>query len=243
MKKNNFKRKNIKVIILCGGKGTRITEETKAKPKPMIKIGKEPIICHIMRIFKYYGFNDFILAAGYKKKIIENYFKNLKEFPNVKIVNTGKESMTGGRILRLKKYLKNEKYFFMTYGDGLGDINLIKLLNFHKKHKKIGTVTAVHPPVRFGELKIKKNRVLEFKEKPQAKAGWINGGFFVLSNEIFRYIKNDKTVFEREPLEKISSKKQLMAYKHNSFWQCMDTLRDKILLNNLWKKKKAPWKK
>ena len=230
MKKNNFKRKNIKVIILCGGKGTRITEETKAKPKPMIKIGKEPIICHIMRIFMYYGFNDFILAAGYKKKIIENYFKNLKEFPNVKIVNTGKESMTGGRILRLKKYLKNEKYFFMTYGDGLGDINLIKLLNFH-------------PPVRFGELKIKKNRVLEFKEKPQAKAGWINGGFFVLSNEIFRYIKNDKTVFEREPLEKISSKKQFMAYKHNSFWQCMDTLRDKILLNNLWKKKKAPWKK
>ena len=202
MKKNKFKKKNIKVVILCGGKGTRISEETRIKPKPMIKIGKDPIICHIMRIFMHYGFHDFILAAGYKKEIISRYFKNLKEFPNVKIVDTGKESMTGGRIQRLKKYLKNEEYFFMTYGDGLGNINLTKLLNFHIKHKKIGTVTAVHPPVRFGELKIKKNRVLEFKEKPQAKAGWINGGYFVLSKEIFKFIKNDQTVFEREPLEK-----------------------------------------
>ena len=238
MKKNRHNKKSIKVVILCGGKGTRISEETKVKPKPMIKIGKDPIICHIMRIFKHYGFDDFILAAGYKKEIISGYFKNLKEFPKVKIINTGKESMTGGRILRLKKYLKNENYFFMTYGDGLGNIDLAKLLNFHIRHKKIGTVTAVHPPVRFGELKIKKNRVYEFKEKPQAKAGWINGGFFVLSKEIFRYIKNDKTVFEREPLEKISKKKQFMAYKHNSFWQCMDTLRDKLYLDEYFKKNK-----
>ena len=241
MKKIKSKEKKIKVVILCGGKGTRIIEETQTKPKPMIMIGNEPVICHIMRIFMHYGYNDFVLAAGYKKQIIYDYFKKSKKFPNVKVVNTGKESMTGGRILRLKKYLKNEELFFMTYGDGVSDVNISNLLTFHKKHKKIATVTAVHPPVRFGELKINMSRVLKFEEKPQANAGWVNGGFFVLSKEIFRYIKNDKTIFEREPLEKISKKNQFMAFKHNNFWQCMDTLRDKILLNNLWKKKKAPW--
>jgi glucose-1-phosphate cytidylyltransferase len=243
MKKIIHKKQNLKVVILCGGKGTRIVEETAKKPKPMIKIGSKPILIHIMDMFRYYGFNDFILASGYKREIIVKYFKNYKKSKNIKVINTGKETMTGGRILRLKKLLKNEKCFLMTYGDGVCDINLIKLLNFHKKHKKVATVTAVHPPVRFGELKIKKNKVSKFEEKPQAKAGWINGGFFVLSNRIFRYIKNDSTIFEREPLEKLSKENQLMAYKHKSFWQCMDTLRDKILLNNLWNKKKAPWKK
>lgn len=236
-------KQNLKVVILCGGKGTRIVEETTKKPKPMIKIGNKPILVHIIDIFKHYGFNDFILASGYKREIIVKYFKNYKKPTNIKVINTGKETMTGGRILRLQKLLKKEKHFLMTYGDGVSDINLNKLLKFHKKHKKIATVTAVHPPVRFGELKIKGSKVSKFEEKPQAKAGWINGGFFVLSNKIFRYIKNDNTIFEREPLEKLSKENQLMAYKHDNFWQCMDTLRDKLMLNSLWNKKRAPWKK
>ena len=236
-------KQNLKVVILCGGKGTRIVEETTKKPKPMIKIGNKPILVHIIDIFKHYGFNDFILASGYKREIIVKYFKNYKKPTNIKVINTGKETMTGGRILRLQKLLKKEKHFLMTYGDGVSDINLNKLLKFHKKHKKIATVTAVHPPVRFGELKIKGSKVSKFEEKPQAKAGWINGGFFVLSNKIFRYIKKDSTIFEREPLEKLSKENQLMAYKHDKFWQCMDTLRDKIMLNSLWNRKKAPWKK
>ena len=237
------KKQNLKVVILCGGKGTRIVEETVKKPKPMIKIGNKPILVHIIDMFKYFGFNDFILASGYKREVIVKYFKNYKKTTNIKVINTGRETMTGGRILRLKRLLKKEKYFLMTYGDGVSDIDLNKLLKFHKNHQKIATITAVHPPVRFGELKIKRGKVSKFEEKPQAKAGWINGGFFVLSNKIFRYIKKDSTIFEREPLEKLSKENQLMAYKHDKFWQCMDTLRDKIMLNNLWNKNKAPWKK
>jgi glucose-1-phosphate cytidylyltransferase len=233
----------MKTVILCGGKGSRLVEETFAKPKPMINIGEKPILCHIMEIFQYYGFNDFILAAGYKKEIIEKYFSNTNGFQNVSVVDTGSETMTGGRILRLKKILKDEERFFMTYGDAVSDINISKLLEFHKAHQKIATVTAVHPPVRFGELEVKNKTVINFAEKPQVKSSWISGGFFVLENKVLDYIKNDETVFEREPMESITKEGQLMAYEHEKYWQCMDTLRDKILLNKLYAEKKAPWKK
>ena len=214
-----------KVVILCGGLGTRIGHETKYKPKPMIKIDSKHILWHIMRIFKSYGYNDFILAAGYKYKMIKTYFNNSKEF-NVKVINTGLNTQTGGRILLLKKYIK-DKHFFMTYGDGICDVNIYKLLKFHKTKRCIATLTAVHPPVRFGELKFKSQRINVFAEKPQSGVGWINGGFFVLSKSIFKYIKDKKTVFEREPLSSLAKKKQLYGYKHTGFWQCMDTVRDK----------------
>ena len=232
----------MRVVILCGGRGTRILEETKRIPKPMVRIGTEPIICHIMNIYNKFGFKDFILAAGYKKEILKKYFKSKKKYGNVTVIDTGQETMTGGRILRLKPYLKKEENFLCTYGDGVSNINLKKLINFHNKYKKIATITAVRPTVRFGELKIKNNFVQEYKEKPQAKAGWINGGFFVLNKAIFDYIQNDKTVFEKYPLEKLSKKKQLVSFLHRGFWQCMDTMREKILLNELWKKNNAPWK-
>ena len=231
----------MKVVILCGGKGSRLAEETFAKPKPMINIGDKPILCHIMEIFQYYGFNDFILAAGYKKEIIQNYFSHDSSFSNVNVIDTGKETMTGGRILRLKSILNKEERFFMTYGDGVSDINIKNLLEFHKSHKKLATVTAVHPPVRFGELEVEGNRVLNFAEKPQVKSSWISGGFFVLEKKVLDYIKNDKTVFERGPMELITKEDQLMAYLHEKYWQCMDTLRDKILLNKLYSEKRAPW--
>ena len=233
----------MKVVILAGGYGSRLSEYTKTIPKPMVKVLGKPIIQRIIDYYISYGHHEFYIALGYKGAVIKKYFLN-KKFPKkikINLIETGKNTMTGGRLKRLKTYL-NET-FLMTYGDGLSNVNLNKLISFHKKNKKIFTLTAVRPPARFGVIKIKGNYVNYFKEKNNLDEGWINGGFFVLSNEIFRYIKNDKTVFEREPLEKISSKKQFMAYKHNSFWQCMDTLRDKILLNNLWKKKKAPWKK
>ena len=232
----------MRVVILCGGRGTRILEETKRIPKPMVRIGTEPIVCHIMNIYNKFGFKDFILAAGYKKEILKKYFKSKKKYGNVTVIDTGQETMTGGRILRLKPYLKKEENFLCTYGDGVSNINLKKLINFHNKYKKIATITAVRPTVRFGELKIKNNLVQEYKEKPQAKAGWINGGFFVLNKAIFDYIQNDKTVFEKHPLEKLSKKKQLVSFLHKGFWQCMDTMREKILLNELWKKNNAPWK-
>jgi len=225
-----------KVIILCGGLGTRIGHETKYKPKPMIKIDDKPILWHIMKIYKNYGYNDFILSAGYKYEMIKNYFKNSNEF-KVKIVNTGLNTETGGRILLLKKYIK-DKYFFMTYGDGISDINLKKLLAFHLKNKGIATLTAVRPPVRFGEIKFKAKKIKSFIEKPQTGSGWINGGFFVLNRDIFKFIKNKKTTFEREPLTKLYKKKKLIGYKHKGFWQCMDTIRDKIYIRNLIKKRK-----
>ena len=225
-----------KVIILCGGLGTRIGHETKYKPKPMIKIDDKPILWHIMKIYKNYGYNDFILSAGYKYEMIKNYFKNSNEF-KVKIVNTGLNTQTGGRILLLKKYIK-DKYFFMTYGDGISDINLKKLLAFHLKNKGIATLTAVRPPVRFGEIKFKAKKIKSFIEKPQTGSGWINGGFFVLNRDIFKFIKNKKTTFEREPLTKLYKKKKLIGYKHKGFWQCMDTIRDKIYIRNLIKKRK-----
>ena len=230
----------MKVVILCGGKGTRLSEETKVKPKPMVEIGKKPILSHIIDIFKRQGFNEFILALGYKGEIIQNYFKKNK---NIQCIDTGKNTLTGGRLLRLKKILKSER-FYLTYGDGLAKINLKKLLNFHLKHKKIATITAVRPPARFGELYVNKNnRVNRFQEKPQTSSSWINGGFFIFEPEVLNFIKNSKTILEREPMNILCEKKQLMAYKSNKFWQCMDTIRDKKLLNNIYKSGKIPWKK
>ena len=233
----------MKVVILAGGKGSRISYYTEKIPKPMIKIGNIPMLTHIMRIFKYYGFDDFLIATGYKGEIIKRYYRNSKEFPKIKIVDTGKYSNTGGRLLKLKKILKNEISFFMTYGDGVTNLNLIKLLNFHNKHKKIATVTAVRPPVKFGEMEIKKNNfVKSFIEKSQLKTGWINGGFFIFNPKIFNYIKDFKIVFEKEPLIKLTKEKQLVAYKHVGYWKCMDNLNEKNQLESIYKRKKTIWK-
>ena len=226
----------MKCIILAGGKGTRISEISKDIPKPMIKILGKPIIYRIMEHYSNYGFRDFIIAAGYKKKIISNFFKNKKiKNWNVKVIDTGLNTMTGGRLKRLKKYI-NEKNFMMTYGDGLSNVNLKKLVNHHIKHKKYATLTAVRPPARFGAIKLNNNRVSYFKEKSKLDEGWINGGFFVFNKKIFDFIKGDKTYLEREPLQKISKNNQLFAFKHEGFWQCMDTLRDKEILEKKIKK-------
>ena len=237
----------MKVVILAGGYGTRLAEYTNNIPKPLVKIGNEPILTHIMRFFSSFGFNNFIIAAGYKQEVIFDYYKDSikfqKEFPNLEIVNTGKDTMTGGRILKLKNYFNENENFFMTYGDGLSDVDLNKLKKFHDSHGKIATVTAVHPPVRFGELEITNDRITNFEEKPQAKAGWINGGFFILNYKVFDYIKDDTTMFEKQPMTKLANQGKLMAFKHNGFWKCMDTLRDKIILEKMWNKKKAVWKK
>ena len=229
----------MKVIILAGGKGTRISEYTREIPKPMIRIGGKPIILHIIKLFQSYNFNEIIIATGYKSHIIKNYFKNKKRFSKIKIIFTGNKTMTGGRILRLKKYFKKNENFFMTYGDGVSDVNLNRLKKFHETHKKFATVTAVRPPIRFGELDLgKKDLVKKFEEKPQLKYGWINGGFFILNYQVFKYIKNDSTLFEREPMEKLAKIKNLIAFKHNRFWKCVDTLKDKLYLDKVYKKNK-----
>lgn len=230
----------MKVVILCGGLGSRLAEETKLIPKPMVKLGRRPIISHIIDIYKFYGFKKFILATGYKNKIIEKYFTNKK---NVTCFYTGKNSMTGGRLLRLKNFFKKDENFMLTYGDGLTNQNLKKLLKFHIKHRKIVTMTVVKPTARFGEVFLNGTKVKKFEEKPQLNQNWINGGFFVLNSKIFNFIKNDSTMLEREPLKKLVSKKEVVAFKHKNFWQCMDTMRDKNLLMKMLKKNKAPWKK
>jgi len=228
----------MKVVILAGGKGTRISQYTKDIPKPMIRVGNIPMLTHIMRIFKFYGFDEFIIAGGYKINVIKKYYKNSKEFKNIKIIFTGSDTMTGGRVLRLKKYLKKET-FFMTYGDGVSNVDLKKLLAFHKKNKKIATVTAVRPPVKFGELDIKKDStVVSFVEKPKVKQGWINGGFFVLNYKIFEFIKKTNDIFETDILKQVVKKKHLKAYKHEGFWKCMDNLGEKIELERIYKKNK-----
>tara|TARA_B100000902_G_C27253865_1_gene886771 strand:- start:382 stop:1077 length:696 start_codon:yes stop_codon:yes gene_type:complete len=229
----------MKVIILAGGLGTRISEYTKSLPKPMILVNKIPILVHIMKHFSRYGFNEFIIAIGYKGEVIKKYFKKNK-FKNWKIdvVKTGKNTMTGGRLKRLEKLLNKNKEFFLTYGDGVSNIDLNKLLNFHKKHNKIATISAVRPPARFGFIKLNKNKVNCFREKSSLDQGWINGGFMIFNNKIFKYLKNDQTYLERDPLEKLSNKGQLYAFKHSGFWQCMDTLRDKELLEKSVRKKK-----
>ena len=224
----------MKVVILAGGFGTRLGEHTKHIPKPMIKICGKPILIHIINHYYKYGFKDFIIATGYKQEVIKKYFKKKFKF-KVRIIFTGKKTMTGGRILRLKKYL-NEP-FMLTYGDGVSNINLKKLLSFHKKNKKIATLSAVRPPARFGAIKINKNTVKYFKEKSKLDEGWINGGFFVMDPKILNYIKNDTTFLEKEPLVNLSKKNQLNAYKHHGYWQCMDTYRDKLIIESHFKKK------
>ncbi len=225
----------MKVVILAGGLGTRISEYTRNIPKPMIKIKGQPILLRIMKHYYKFGFNDFYIASGYKGKIIKNYFKNKKFNFKVNIIDTGLNTMTGGRVLRLKKILKSET-FLLTYGDGLSDINIKNLIRFHKKSKNYVTLTAVRPPARFGAIKLHGNRVKVFKEKSRLDEGWINGGFFVMSPKIFKFIKNDKSYLERQPLENLSKKNKLGAYKHFGFWQCMDTLRDKEILEKKIKK-------
>ena len=228
----------MKVIILCGGIGSRLAEETKLIPKPMVKIGNLPILSHIIKIYKHYGFNEFILATGYKSSIIKDYFESKK---NIKCVYTGKNTLTGGRLLKLKKFFKAGENFMLTYGDGLTNQNLRKLVQFHLKHKKIATMTTVKPPARFGEVFISGSYVSKFEEKPQLHGNWINGGFFVFNYKIFSFISGDQIMLERQPLSKLSKLKQLKAFKHYDFWQCMDTMRDKNTLRKMWFTKTSPW--
>ena len=227
----------MKVILLAGGFGTRLSEHTKTIPKPMVNIAGKPMLLHIMKLYAKYGYKDFYIALGYKGEIIKKFF-NKKFFDwNIHLIETGKNTMTGGRLKRLKKYIGKET-FMMTYGDGLSNVNLKKLLKFHKKNKKLATLTAVRPPARFGALKLNGQYVSYFKEKSKLDEGWINGGFFVMEPEFLKFIKNDNTYLEREPLESVSKKKQLTAFKHEGFWQCMDTKRDKDKLNNILKSRK-----
>ena len=255
---------DLKVVILAGGYGTRISEETTSKPKPMIEIGGRPILWHIMKIYSHYGFNDFIICLGYKGYVIKEYFKNyhlhmsdisidlkrnktkihknLSEPWNVTLIDTGQETMTGGRIKRIQPYIDG-RTIMLTYGDGVADINLKDLLKFHKKHKKYATLTAVQPPGRFGALEIDEGtKVRKFLEKPAGDKGFVNGGFFVLEPEVFDYIEGDDSIWEREPLEGLASEGQLNAYQHKRFWYALDTLRDKNHLEQLWESGKAPWK-
>ena len=253
----------MKVVILAGGFGTRISEYTDLIPKPMIRIGGDPIITHIMSIYQRYGFNEFVIALGYKSQVIKDYFLNYRSLNSdifidikngttkflrqtdldwkINLIDTGENSMTGGRILRLKEYLKDET-FMLTYGDGVSDINIVDLMKFHKKMGKVATVTAVRPVARFGELQLNDSTVINFSEKPQTQSGWINGGFFVFEPEIFNYLENDQTVLEKEPLTKLSSENKLAAFKHTKFWHCMDTKRDKDILDMMCKNQSPPWK-
>jgi len=230
----------MKVVILAGGLGTRIPEYTESIPKPMVQIGKKPILEHLINIYSKFNLNDFIIALGYKGEIIKEYFKNYKGKSKINLIETGQNTMTGGRLKRLKKEIGNNT-FMLTYGDGLSDVNINKLLEFHKKSKKLVTVTAVRPPARFGFIKFKENEVISFKEKSKLDVGWINGGFFVIEPKFLDYIENDKTYLEREPLEKLVKEKQISAYRHEGFWQCMDTLRDKKILDDMIKNKNTPW--
>ena len=227
----------MKVVLLAGGFGTRFSEYTKTIPKPMIDIAGKPMLLHIMQLYAKYGFKDFYIALGYKGKVIKKFF-NKKFFNwNINLIETGRNTMTGGRLKRLKKHI-GKNTFMMTYGDGLSNVNLKKLLKFHKKNKKLVTLTAVRPPARFGALKLKGQRVSYFKEKSKLDEGWINGGFFVMEPEFLKFIKDDNTYLEREPLENIANKRQLAAFKHEGFWQCMDTRRDKDKLDEILGRKK-----
>ena len=231
----------MKVVILAGGFGTRIADHSNL-PKPMISINGKPIISHILEIFISQGFTDFLIAVGYKGHIIKKYFKqNFIEY-NIKVVDTGLKTLTGNRLKKLKNYL-NEDNFMLTYGDGLCNINLKKLLKFHRSHKKLVTVTAVHPPARFGELLLKRTNVINFEEKPQLQKGWINGGFFIFKKEFLDLIPKKQVMLEREPLKVAVKKKQFMAFKHKFFWHCMDNRRDHSNLEKLCKLKKLPWLK
>lgn len=255
----------MKVVLLAGGFGTRISEESHLKPKPMVEIGDKPILWHIMKYFSYYGHNEFIICAGYKQHVIKEWFadyylhnsditfdftgssndmivhNNVAEPWKVTIVDTGLNTMTGGRIKRVKEYLGKEP-FFMTYGDGVSDVNLDELLAFHKNHNSLCTITAIQPEGRFGVLEINDDFVEVFREKSQNDMGWVNAGFMVIEPKVLDYIAGDEIMFEREPLEQLTLERKLTCYKHNGFWQCMDTLRDKQKLDRLWEQEKAPWK-
>jgi glucose-1-phosphate cytidylyltransferase len=254
----------MKVVILAGGRGTRLAEETSVRPKPMVEIGNKPILWHIINIYASHGFKDFLIACGYKGEMIKEYFNNFfihnsdyivnlkdgsREVINtnnidwrIGVIDTGLNTMTGGRLLRLKGLL-GDKPFMITYGDGLGTVDIQALVDFHQAHGKLATVTAVRPPARFGGLVLDGNMVSEFSEKTQTGEGWINGGFFVFEPGVFNYLENgDQTILEREPLEALANDKQLMAFRHAGFWQPMDTLREKQILDSLWSSGKAPWK-
>jgi glucose-1-phosphate cytidylyltransferase len=254
----------MKVVILAGGLGTRLSEETELKPKPMVEIGGKPILWHIMKIYAHFGFDDFIICLGYKGYMIKEYFANYfihnsdleidLSSNNIKVhnshcepwkvtlVDTGLNTQTGGRLKRVQKYIGEER-FMATYGDGVGDINIKELLEFHKKHGKYATVTAVQPSGRFGALNLdERDNIISFEEKPKGDKTWVNGGFFVLEPQILEYIKGDETLWEKEPLENLSKDNQLVAYKHYGFWKPMDTLRDKRELEALWNSGSPPWK-
>ena len=255
----------MKVVIFAGGLGTRISEETSLRPKPMVEIGSMPILWHIMKIYSAHGFNDFVICCGYKGYVIKEYFANYflhmsdvtidmatnhmqvhqkkAEDWKITLVDTGEDSMTGGRLKRIKEYVKNESAFFLTYGDGVSDIDITATLAFHHKHGKWATVTAVQPPGRFGVLNLQDSQVIGFAEKPAGKEALINGGFFVLSPKCLDLIEKDSTVWEQGSLAQLTQMGQLMAYEHNGFWQPMDTLRDKNYLEELWASGRAPWKK
>jgi glucose-1-phosphate cytidylyltransferase len=232
----------LKAVILAGGLGTRISEESHLKPKPMIEIGGMPLLWHIMKIYSHYGINEFVICCGYKGDMIKEYFSKF-DFPlwNVQLVDTGLNTMTGGRIKRIQNHIDGT--FCVTYGDGVSDVNINDLILFHKEKKSLATLTAIHPLERFGVLELSGNNVVEFHEKHQGESSWINGGFFVFEKEIFDYIKNgDSTTLERTPFETLAKEKKLTAFKHEGFWHPMDTLRDKKHLENLWTSNKAPWK-
>ena len=232
----------MKAVILAGGLGTRISEESHTQPKPMIKIGGMPVLLHIMKIYSYYKINEFIICLGYKGDIIKKFFSNYDFAPwNVQLIDTGLDTMTGGRIKRIQEHIDDT--FCVTYGDGLSDVNINNLISFHKEKKSLATLTAIHPPERFGVLSLSGDYVSEFHEKHRGDSSWINGGFFVFEPEVFDYLQDgDMTILERAPLETLSKEGKLTAFKHNGFWFPMDTLRDKRYLENLWNAKKAPWK-
>lgn len=255
----------LKAVILCGGKGTRLREETEYRPKPMVEVGNRPILWHIMSIYASYGVKDFIICLGYKGNMIKQYFLNYQIMNNdftitlnnknvikyndsrdevdwtVTLADTGPETQTGGRIKKIEKYIDDDM-FLLTYGDGVADININKLIEFHKSHGKIGTVTGVHPSSRFGELKIREDEVVKFHEKPQIDSGLVNGGFFAFNTEFFNYLEDDENcILEKQPLEALTSNKELMVYPHHGFWQCVDTYRELEQLNEMWKSLEAPW--
>ncbi|HWO41829.1 MAG TPA: glucose-1-phosphate cytidylyltransferase [Candidatus Eisenbacteria bacterium] len=253
----------MKVIILAGGLGSRLSEETTLRPKPMVEVGGKPILWHIMNIYGAHGISEFVLALGYKAEVIKDYFLNFYALNNdlsidlragktvihggnqpswkVHLIDTGLNTQTGGRLKRLRPWLKDDETFMLTYGDGVGDIHIGDLLKFHRSHGKLATVTTVRSPARFGRIAFKDDRVTEFYEKPQTSEGWINGGFFVFNAKVIDYIDDDNTVLEREPVERLAHEGQLMGYRHYGFWSCMDTLKEKNYLEELWASGKAPW--
>ena len=254
----------MKAVILAGGLGTRLSEETATRPKPMVEIGGKPILWHILKSYAHHGVNDFVICCGYKGYVIKEYFANYflhmsdvtfdmrsnrmevhhkrAEPWNVTLVDTGDDSMTGGRLLRVAKYVKDEEAFCFTYGDGVGDIDITKTIEYHRQHGKAATLTATFPPGRFGALDMENGAVRSFREKPKGDGAMINGGYFVLSPSVLKYLKDDSTTWEQEPLNQLAEDKQLMAHEHHGFWQPMDTLRDKHHLEELWASGKAPWK-